>query len=155
MKIETRLHDLGIKLPKPPKRYGNNVSGVVIRDLLFMSGCGPTRSDQSLITGKVGRDLSAEQAYQAARLTALNMLADAKAILGDLDKIIKAVKILGLVNAIPEFKEHPKVINGFSDLLLEIFGTAGVCARSAIGAGSLPFQIAVEVEIIFQIKTDQ
>ena len=118
-----------------------------------MSGCGPRNLDGSSITGKVGADLTTEQGYEAARLVGLNMLANIKAVAGDLDKVKRVVKVLGMVNAAPDFKEHPKVINGYSDLMIEVFGEdAGKAARSAVGMGSLPSQIAVEVEMIVELK---
>ena len=104
------------------------------------------------MTGKVGADLTTEEAYDAARLVGLNMLANMKSVIGDLDRVTKIVKVLGMVNAVPDFKEHPKVINGYSDLMVEVFGDkAGKAARSAVGMGSLPNQIAVEIEMIVEI----
>ncbi len=153
MSIEARLKELGIELPPPPKPVGNYVGGVQVGNLLFMSGCGPRRPDNTSVTGKVGADLTTEQAYDAARLVGLNMLANVKSVLGDLDKVKRIVKVLGMVNATPDFKEHPQVINGFSDLMVEVFGEdAGKAGRSAVGMGSLPSQIAVEVEMILEVK---
>ena len=153
MSAEAKIKELGIELPAPPKPAGNYVAGVQTGNLLFMSGCGPRNPDGSSISGKVGGDLSAEQGYDAARLVGLNMLANIKSLVGDLDKVNRVVKVLGMVNAVPEFKEHPKVINGFSDLMVEVFGEdAGKAGRSAVGMGSLPFQIAVEVEMIVELK---
>ena len=125
MSAEAKLTELGITLPSAPKPVGNYVGGVQVGSLLFMSGCGPRKPDNASITGKVGRDLTTEQGYEAARLVGLNMLANVKAQLGSLDKVKRVVKVLGMVNADPEFKEHPKVINGFSDLMVEVFGEAG------------------------------
>jgi enamine deaminase RidA (YjgF/YER057c/UK114 family) len=152
MSAEATLKKLGIELPSAPKPVGNYVGGVQVGNLLFTSGCGPRKPDNSSITGKVGRSLSAEQGYDAARLVGLNMLANVKAQLGSLDRVKRVVKVLGMVNADPEFKDHPKVINGFSDLMVEVFGDAGRGARSAVGMGSLPSQIAVEVEMILEVK---
>jgi enamine deaminase RidA (YjgF/YER057c/UK114 family) len=152
MSAEATLKKLGIELPSAPKPVGNYVGGVQVGNLLFMSGCGPRKPDNSSVTGKVGRGLSTEQGYDAARLVGLNMLANVKAQLGSLDRVKRVVKVLGMVNADPEFKEHPKVINGFSDLMVEVFGDAGRGARSAVGMGSLPSQIAVEVEMILEVK---
>jgi enamine deaminase RidA (YjgF/YER057c/UK114 family) len=152
MSAEATLKKLGIELPSAPKPAGNYVGGVQVGSLLFMSGCGPRKPDNSSITGKVGRGLSTEQGYDAARLVGLNMLANVKAQLGSLDRVKRVVKVLGMVNADPEFKDHPKVINGFSDLMVEVFGDAGRGARSAVGMGSLPFQIAVEVEMILEVR---
>jgi enamine deaminase RidA (YjgF/YER057c/UK114 family) len=152
MSAEAKLKELGITLPSPPKPVGNYIGGVQVGALLFMSGCGPRKPDNSSITGKVGRDLGVDEGYNAARLVGLNMLANVKAQLGSLDKVKRVVKVLGMVNADPEFKEHPKVINGFSDLMVEVFGDPGRGARSAVGMGSLPSQIAVEVEMILEIR---
>jgi enamine deaminase RidA (YjgF/YER057c/UK114 family) len=152
MSAEARLKELGITLPSPPKPVGNYVGGVQVGTLLFMSGCGPRKPDNTSITGKVGSDLSTEQAYNAARLVGLNMLANVKALIGSLDRVKRVVKVLGMVNADPEFKDHPKVINGFSDLMVEVFGDAGRGGRSAVGMGSLPSQIAVEVEMILELR---
>lgn len=152
MSAEETLKKLGIELPSPPKPVGNYVGGVQVGNLLFMSGCGPRKPDNASITGKVGRGLSTEQGYDAARLVGVNMLANVKAALGSLDRVKRVVKVLGMVNADPEFKEHPKVINGFSDLMVEVFGDAGRGARSAVGMGSLPSQIAVEVEMIVEVR---
>lgn len=152
MSAEARLKELGITLPSPPKPVGNYVGGVQVGTLLFMSGCGPRKPDNTSITGKVGSELSTEQAYNAARLVGLNMLANVKAQIGSLDRVKRVVKVLGMVNADPEFKDHPKVINGFSDLMVEVFGDSGRGGRSAVGMGSLPSQIAVEVEMIVELR---
>ncbi len=154
MSIDARLKELGITLPSPPAPLGNYVPAVRTGNLLFMSGCGPRQSDGSSITGKVGSALDLEQAYDAARLVGLNMLANIKAQLGSLDKVKQVVKVLGMVNAEPDFTAHPKVINGYSDLMVEVFGDAGKGARSAVGMGSLPNQIAVEVEMILEVEAD-
>jgi len=153
MSIEARLTELGIMLPPPPKPVGNYTAGTVVGNLVFMSGCGPRKLDNSSITGKVGADLTTDEAYQAARLVGINMLANIKSLIGDLDRVKKIVKVLGMVNAVPDFAEQPKVINGFSDLMVEVFGEdAGKGSRSAVGMGSLPMQIAVEVEMILELK---
>ena len=151
MSAEAKLKELGITLPQPPKPVGNYVGGVQVGTLLFMSGCGPRKPDDTSITGKVGGELTTEQGYEAARLVGLNMLANVKAQIGSLDKVKRVVKVLGMVNADPAFKEHPKVINGFSDLMVEVFGDPGRGGRSAVGMGSLPGQIAVEVEMILEV----
>jgi enamine deaminase RidA (YjgF/YER057c/UK114 family) len=151
MSAEAKLKELDITLPSAPQPVGNYVGGVQVGNLLFMSGCGPSRPEGGSITGKVGRDLDTDGGYQAARLVGLNMLANVKAQLGSLDRVKRVVKVLGMVNADPEFKEHPKVINGFSDLMVEVFGDVGRGGRSAVGMGSLPFQISVEVEMILEI----
>ena len=152
MSAENRLKELGIELPPPPSPAGNYVSGVRTGNLLFMSGCGPRKNDGTSMRGKVGSDLSVEEAYQAARLVGLNMLANIRAELGSLDNVLRVVKVLGMVNAEPDFIDHPKVINGYSDLMVEVFGDAGRGGRSAVGMGSLPFQIAVEVEMVLEVK---
>lgn len=152
MSAENRLKELGIELPPPPSPAGNYVSGVRTGNLLFMSGCGPRKNDGTSMRGKVGSDLSVEEAYQAARLVGLNMLANIRAELGSLDNVVRVVKVLGMVNAEPDFIDHPKVINGYSDLMVEVFGDAGRGGRSAVGMGSLPFQIAVEVEMVLEVK---
>lgn len=151
MSIEARLKELAIELPSPPSPVGNYVGGVQVGNLLFMSGCGPRKPDGSSITGKVGTDLTTEEGYAAARLVGLNMLANIKSVIGDLDRVKQVVKVLGMVNATPDFKEHPKVINGFSDLMVEVFGDTGRGGRSAVGMGSLPSQISVEVEMILEV----
>ena len=151
MSAEAKLKELGIELPAAPQPVGTYVGGVRVGNLLFMSGCGPRLPDNTSITGKVGQDMDVEAAYDAARLTGLNMLANIRAQLGSLDKVKRVVKVLGMVNAVPEFKQQPKVINGFSDLFREVFGEAGLGARSAVGMGSLPFQIPVEVEMILEV----
>jgi enamine deaminase RidA (YjgF/YER057c/UK114 family) len=152
MNVENRLKELGIELPPAPKPLGNYVPGVLTGELLFMSGCGPRRSDGTAITGKVGGGLTTEEGYQAARVVALNMLANIRSVLGSLDRIERVVKVLGMVNCTPEFAEMPKVINGFSDLFVELLGAErGRGARSAVGMAALPAQIAVEVEMVLQV----
>jgi enamine deaminase RidA (YjgF/YER057c/UK114 family) len=153
MSIDARLAELNITLPTAPSPIGNYIGGVVTGNLLFMSGVGPRKPEGGAVTGKVGKDLTTEEAYDAARLVALNMLANMKSVIGDLDRVSKIVKVLGMVNAVPDFKEHPKVINGYSDLMVEVFGDkAGKAARSAVGMGSLPNQISVEIEMIVEIS---
>lgn len=152
MSAEAKLKELGIELPAAPKPVGTYVGAVQVGNLLFMSGCGPRLPDNSSIIGKVGQDMDVQAAYDAARLVGLNMLANIRANIGSLDKVRRVVKVLGMVNAVPEFTEQPKVINGFSDLFHEVFGEAGLGARSAVGMGSLPFQIPVEVEMILEVE---
>ena len=152
MSAEQRVRELGLELPPAPKPIGNYVGGVLVGDLLFMSGCGPRRADGSSITGKVGAGLSTEEGYQAARVVGLNMLANIRSVLGSLDRIERVVKVLGMVNCPPDFNEMPKVINGFSDLFVEVLGPErGRGARSAVGMVALPNQIAVEVEMVLQV----
>lgn len=149
---ESELERLGIELPKGATPVANYVRAVRTGNLLFLSGNGPKKADGTYITGRVGQDLTTEQGYEAARLTGINQIATLKAELGDLKRVKRIVKVLGMVNASPEFKDHPKVINGFSDLMVEVFGERGKHARSAVGMGSLPMGIAVEIEVIVEIE---
>ena len=153
MSIENRLKDLGLELPPAPKPVGTYVGGVLVGNLLFMSGCGPRRPDGTAITGKLGAGLSIEQGYDAARVVGLNMLANVRSVLGSLDRVDRVVKVLGMVNCAPDFNDMPKVINGFSDLFVELLGPErGRGARSAVGMAALPGQIAVEVEMVLQVS---
>ena len=154
MSVEAKLTELGIELPAPPKPAGNYVGGVQVGNILFMSGCGPSLPEGGSITGKVGGDLSVEDGYGAARQVGINMLANIKAQVGDLDRVKRVVKVLGMVNANPDFKDHPKVINGASDLIHELFGKddLGYHARSALGYAQLPTGAAVEIEAIFAVE---
>ncbi|HET6767219.1 MAG TPA: RidA family protein [Chitinophagaceae bacterium] len=149
---ETRLKEKGIVLNTPGKPVANYVNAVRVGNLLYLAGKGPTKPDGSNITGKVGKDLTIEQGYEAARLTALNHLAVLKAELGSLNKVKRIVKVLGMVNCTEDFKDQPKVINGYSDLMVEIFGDKGKHARSAVGMYALPSNIAVEVEVIVEVE---
>lgn len=149
---ETRLKEKGITLTEPSKPVANYVNAVRVGNLLFLAGKGPTKPDGSNITGKVGKDLTIEQGYEAARLTAVNHLAVLKAELGSLNKVKRIVKVLGMVNCTEDFKDQPKVINGYSDLMVEIFGDKGKHARSAVGMYALPVNIAVEVEVIVEVE---
>lgn len=150
--VEERIKDIGIDL-KPPKapKGANIVRAVRSGNLLFLSGKGPSKPDGTNITGKVGIDLTTEEGYEAARLVAANQLAVLKAELGNLNKVVKLVKVFGMVNASPEFTDHSKVINGFSDLMIEVFGDRGKHARAAVGMVSLPGNIAVEVDLVLEI----
>lgn len=149
---EKRLEALGITLPKASSPIANYVNAVQTGKLIFLAGKGPTFEDGSMIQGKVGVDLTIEQGYNAARLTAINQLAVLKAELGSLDRVKRIVKVLGMVNASPEFTEHPKVINGYSDLMVTVFGEKGKHARAAVGMGSLPGNIPVEIEMIVEVE---
>lgn len=149
---ETRLKEKGIVLNTPGKPVANYVNAVRVGKLLFLAGKGPTKPDGSNITGKVGRDLTIEKGYEAARLTAINHLAVLKAELGSLNKVKRIVKVLGMVNCTEDFKDQPKIVNGYSDLMVEIFGDKGKHARSAVGMYALPSNIAVEVEVIVEIE---
>ncbi len=151
--VDERLKSLGIELPDLPKPMANYVPWVRTGNLLFLSGQGPRFGANQFKTGKVGLDVTAEQAYEDARLVGIQLLAAAKhALDGDLARVRRVVKLLGLVNGVPEFDKQPQVINGCSDLLVEVFGDAGRHARSAIGAGSLPNNITVEIEAIFEVE---
>jgi enamine deaminase RidA (YjgF/YER057c/UK114 family) len=150
---ERRLAELGLELPPAPKPMGTYVPAVQVGNLLFLSGLGPRRADGTMIQGKVGADLTIEQGREAARLVALNMLANIRAALGSLDRVERVVKTLGMVNSAPDFDQHPKVIDGFADLFVEVFGPdRGRGARSAVGMAALPNRIAVEVETIVQVR---
>ena len=147
---EDNLKQKSIVLPPPVAPVANYVPAVRVGNLLFLSGAGP---DQSTPRGKVGKDLSLEQGYQAARATGLNLLATTRATLGSLDRVKRIVKVLGMVNSAPGFTDQPKVINGFSDLMVEVFGEAiGKHARSAVGMAELPFNIPVEIEMILEVE---
>jgi enamine deaminase RidA (YjgF/YER057c/UK114 family) len=148
---ETRLVEKGITLVPPSKPIANYVNAVRVGNLLFLAGKGPTKADGTLITGKVGKDLTIEQGYEAARITAINHLSVLKAELGSLNKVKRIVKVLGMVNCTEDFKDQPKVVNGYSDLMVEIFGEKGKHARSAVGMYALPQGIAVEVEVIVEV----
>ena len=152
MSVEARLKSLGIELPKSPSPLANYVPFVITGTLLYLSGQGPREADGSFHTGKVGQEVTIEQAYQDARLTGLNLLAVMQGALGELDRIERVVKLLGMVNGTPDFLEHPQVINGCSDLMVEVFEEKGRHARSAVGMGSLPNNITVEVEAIVEIR---
>ena len=147
---EDNLKQKNIVLPPPAAPVANYVPAVRVGNLLFLSGSGP---DQSAPRGKVGKDLSLEQGYQAARATGLNLLATTRATLGSLNRVKRIVKVLGMVNSAPGFTDQPKVINGFSDLMVEVFGEAiGKHARSAVGMAELPFNIPVEIEMILEVE---
>jgi enamine deaminase RidA (YjgF/YER057c/UK114 family) len=152
MGAEARLAELKLELPPAPKPVATYVTAIRHGDLLYVSGHGPYRSDGSLITGRLGDNLDVPAGQVAARQTGLAILATLKAHLGSLDQVVRLVKTLGMVNSTPEFADQPKVINGFSDLMKDVFGDAGVGARSAVGMGALPGGIAVEIEAIFQVK---
>jgi len=153
MSAEAKVKSLGLELPPPPKPAGVYQPVVVVGNMAYVSGHGPLRSDGSMITGRVGADLDQQAGYQAARQTGLAILASLRSKLGSLDRVRRVVKTLGMVNAAPDFQQHPAVINGFSELFAEVFGSEhGVGARSAVGMGSLPGNIAVEVEVIVEIK---
>jgi enamine deaminase RidA (YjgF/YER057c/UK114 family) len=154
MGADARLTELGLELPTPPRPLANYVTAARSGNLLFLSGHGPMRDGRVAYQGTVGRDLTIEEGQAAARLTGLNLLASARDALGSLDRVRRVVKLLGMVRCGTDFIEHPKVINGCSDLMVEVFGEAGRHARSAVGMGSLPFGIAVEIEMILEVSGD-
>ncbi len=154
MSAEERLKELNLSLPPRPRPMANYVSAVRTGSLLYLAGHGPLGDDGKPISrGKLGRDLSVEEGYRAARQTALNALVTLQAELGSLDRVRRIVKVLGMVNADPEFQKTPQVINGFSDLMVEVFGESiGKHARSAVGMATLPNAIPVEIESIFEVE---
>jgi enamine deaminase RidA (YjgF/YER057c/UK114 family) len=148
---EAKLKAIGIELPEASTPVANYVNAVRVGNLIFLAGKGPRKADGTYITGKLGADLTVEQGYEAARVTGINQLAVLKAQLGNLNKVKRVVKVLGMVNATPDFGNQPEVVNGFSDLMVEVFGPRGKHARAAVGMGSLPRGIAVEVEMIVEV----
>jgi enamine deaminase RidA (YjgF/YER057c/UK114 family) len=152
MSAEARLAALGILLPPPPKPMGNYVTARIGGGLLFLSGVGPRQPDGSFMAGVLGADLTVAQGYEAARLCAINLLANMKGALGSLDRVDMILKVLGMVRAVPDFGEQPEVINGCTDLFVEVFGENGRPARSAVGMGSLPRGIPVEIEAVVSIR---
>lgn len=153
MSFQSQFESLNLELPPAPKAIGLYKPLITVGNLAYTSGHGPLKADKTLITGRVGADLSVEQGYEAARQTGLATIATLLQSLGSLDRVVRLVKTFGLVQATPELTEHPAVINGFSELMREVFGDdAGVAARSAVGAASLPAGMAVEVEAIFEIR---
>lgn len=151
-KIEKRLAELNIVLPKVQPPIASYVNVVRTGNLIFLSGKGPTGVDGKFITGKVGVDVTLEEGKAAARNTGLNLLAALKAEIGNLDKVKRIVKVLGMVNCPTDFTQQPLVINGFSDLMVEVFGDKGKHARSAVGVGSLPANMVVEIEMIVEVE---
>lgn len=151
---EKRLQELSIELPPAPKPVAVYVPGVVSGNMLYASGHGPRTAEGKLIQGRVGDDLTVRQGYEAARLVGLNVLSTVRATVGSLDRVKRLVKVLGMVNSTADFKDHPAVINGFSELMVQVFGdTLGKGARSAVGMGSLPSNIPVEIEAIFELRS--
>jgi enamine deaminase RidA (YjgF/YER057c/UK114 family) len=151
MGAEARIKELKLQLPNPPKPVATYIPAVQVGNLLFVSGHGPLKTDGTMIAGKVGSEMTLEQGKEAARVTGLAILSTMRNTLGSLDRVVRLIKTLGMVNATPEFRDHPQVINGFSDLMVEVFGEPGKGARSAVGMGSLPGNIPVEVEAIFEV----
>ena len=156
MSAEQRLKQLGLDLGAVSAPVANYVNAVRTGNLLYLAGKGgPPGADGKRPQGKLGREFTVEQGYQQARVTGLELLAVMRHELGSLDKVKRVVKVLGMVNAVPEFADHPKVINGCSDLFVEVFGERGKHARSAVGMGSLPMQIPVEIEVIVEVGPSQ
>jgi enamine deaminase RidA (YjgF/YER057c/UK114 family) len=150
--FDKKLKELNIELYSPSKPMGNYVKAVRTGNLLYLAGHGPTKADGTNITGKVGKDLTTEQGYDAAKQVGIAILSTLKAELGDLNKVKRVVKVLGMVNCTENFVDQPKVMNGFSDLMVAVFGEKGKHARSAVGMYALPSNIAVEVEIIVELE---
>jgi enamine deaminase RidA (YjgF/YER057c/UK114 family) len=151
MTPEARLQSMGLVLPEVPKPVANYVPFKICGNTLYLAGQGPRRSDGSVVTGKVGKDVTVDEAREHARLTGLGLLAAAKMAAGELARI-EVLKVLGMVNAVPEFTDHPKVIDGCSDLFVAVLGERGRHARSAVGMGSLPMSITVEIEAVMAIR---
>lgn len=149
---ETKLRELGIELPNVSPPVANYANVTRAGNLLFLAGKGPKRADGTNVVGKVGEDLTIEDGYEAARWVAINQLAVLKEELGDLSRVKRVLKVTGMVNATHDFQAHPAVINGFSDLIVEVFGERGKHARAAVGMGSLPGNIAVEIDVIVEIQ---
>lgn len=152
MDIEKKLIELNITLPNTPKPIANYVPSKRSGNLIFLSGQGPRTPDGDFISGKVGVDISVDEAYDAARMVGIQLLSALKSEITDLNNVKQIIKLLGMVNAIDSFKDHPNVINGCSDLLVEVFGEKGKHARSAVGVASLPNQIPVEIEMIVEVE---
>ena len=152
MSAEARLKQLGLTLPEVPTPVANYLPYRIAGNLLFLAGQGPRGADGSSLTGKVGSEISVDEGYKRARLVGLQLLSATRTALGSLDRVDAVIKMLCMVNAVPDFKDHPKVANGMSDLFVEVFGDAGKHARSAVGMGSLPNQISVEIEGILAIR---
>lgn len=151
MSVDQRLAELGLELPEPFPPAGSYVGAVLTGSLVYLSGAGPVRADGSVVTGKVGADVDLDGAVEAARLTGLQLLAVLKRELGSLDRVRRVVKTFGMVNCAPGFSRTPQVIDGCSNLLTAVFGEAGRGARSAVGMAELPFDIAVEIELIVEV----
>lgn len=151
---EAKLQELGLQLRTPSAPVANYVNAVRTGNLIFLAGKGPLQSNGEYITGKLGADLTIEQGYEAARITGVNQLSVLKAELGNLNKVKRIVKVKGMVNAAPDFTDHPKVVNGYSDLMVAVFGERGKHARAAVGMGSLPTNIAVEIDMVVEVFED-
>jgi enamine deaminase RidA (YjgF/YER057c/UK114 family) len=152
MSAEARLKQLGIVLPAVPSPVANYLPYRIAGNLLFLAGQGPRDDKGNTLSGKVGAEISVDEGYKRARSIGLQLISTMKTALGSLDRVDTVLKMLVMVNAVPDFKDHPKVANGMSDLFVEVFGENGKHARSAVGMGSLPMQISVEIEGIVSIK---
>ena len=152
MGAEAKLNELKITLPAATTPRANFVTSVQVGSLLFLAGHGPLRDGSVPVVGQLGAQITAEDGYRIARSVGLNLLATARAALGSLDRVVRVVKVLGMVNSAPVFTEQPKVINGFSDLMVEVFGEAGRHARSAVGMAQLPNGMPVEIEMILEVR---
>ncbi len=150
--VESRVKELGIQLITPTAPVANYVKAVRVDNVIYLSGHGPDKSDGGQVTGKLGSDLTIEQGQEAARLVGISLLSSLKREIGNLNKVKRIVKVTGFVNAVPAFENHPQVMNGFSDLMVQVFGESGKHARSSVGMGSLPSNIAVEIEMIVELK---
>jgi enamine deaminase RidA (YjgF/YER057c/UK114 family) len=148
---EQKLEELGIQLSTPSSPVANYVNTVKTGNLIFISGKGPLKKDGNYVLGKLGENLTLEQGYEAARLTAINLISTLKASIGDLSKVKRIVRVTGMVNATSDFTDHPKVVNGCSDLLVEVFGDNGKHTRAAVGMNSLPLNIAVEIDMVVEV----
>lgn len=149
---EQRLAALGLPLPPAPAPVGVYKPFLIVGNLVYVSGHGPVTEDRSLIRGRIGKDLDQEEGKKAAQQVGLAILATLKANLGSLDKIKRVIKVLGMVNCVPEFEKHPYIINGCSELFAGIWGEEGIGVRSAVGMGSLPDNIPVEIEAVFELR---
>ncbi|MFM1929059.1 MAG: hypothetical protein RL387_387 [Bacteroidota bacterium] len=149
---EENLKSLGITLPLQSSPIANYVNYVRTGNLIYFSGTGPNDADKGMVKGKLGRDLTIDQGREAARITGINMMANLKNAIGDLSKVKRIVKVLGMVNSTEDFTDQPKVINGFSDLMVAVFGEKGKHARSAVGMMALPLNMAVEIEMIVEVE---
>jgi len=149
---ELKLEELGITLSTPSSPVANYVNTVLTGNLLYISGKGPLQDNGEYIKGKVGEDLTIEEGYYAARVTAINLISTLKASLGDLSKVKRIIRVTGMVNSSSDFTEHPSVVNGCSDLLVEVFGERGKHTRAAVGMNSLPSNIAVEIDMIVEVE---
>ncbi len=152
MGAEARIQELKLELPNAPKPVATYLTAVRQGDLLYVSGHGPYKSDGSMIIGRLGENMDIPAGQEAARQTGLAILATVRSHLGSLDKVVRLIKVLGMVHCTPEFGDQPLVINGFSDLMVEVFGDAGKAARSAVGFSALPRGIATEIEAIFEVR---